>query len=53
MMDLKERTGTGAAADLADLRANATRASTLLKAMANKQRLMILCHLGRGREDRR
>ncbi len=48
MMDLKERTEAGNTADLADLRENASRASTLLKAMANKQRLMILCHLVEG-----
>ncbi len=48
MMDLKERIGDENVADLADLRENATRASTLLKAMANKQRLMILCHLVEG-----
>ena len=48
MMDLKERTGDENVVDLADLRENATRASTLLKAMANKQRLMILCHLVEG-----
>ena len=48
MMDLKESTGAGNVADLADLRENASRASTLLKAMANKQRLMILCHLVEG-----
>jgi len=48
MMDLKERTEAGSGADLADLRENAARASSLLKAMANKQRLMILCHLVEG-----
>ncbi len=48
MMDLKERTEAGNTVDLADLRENASRASTLLKAMANKQRLMILCHLVEG-----
>ncbi len=48
MMDLKERTDDRSAADLSDLRENAARASTLLKAMANKQRLMILCHLVEG-----
>ena len=48
MMDLKERTEDRSAADLSDLRENAARASSLLKAMANKQRLMILCHLVEG-----
>ena len=48
MMDLKERTEAGGMGDLADLRENAARASSLLKAMANKQRLMILCHLVEG-----
>ena len=31
-----------------DLRANARRASVLLKAMSNERRLMILCHLTEG-----
>jgi len=31
-----------------ELRANAQRASALLKAMANERRLMILCHLAQG-----
>lgn len=33
---------------LTDLRVNARRASTLLKAMSNERRLMILCHLAEG-----
>ena len=48
MMDLKERPEAGNTLDLEDLRENAARASTLLKAMANKQRLVILCHLVEG-----
>ena len=43
MMDLKAKPEIES--DLADLRDNAARASVLLKAMANKQRLVILCHL--------
>jgi len=31
-----------------DLQANATKASTLLKAMSNERRLMILCQLAQG-----
>ncbi len=31
-----------------DLQANAQRASTLLKAMSNERRLLILCHLSQG-----
>jgi DNA-binding transcriptional ArsR family regulator len=46
MMDLKEKTRAGSTGELADLRENAGRASSLLRAMANKQRLVILCHLG-------
>ncbi|MEW6984095.1 ArsR/SmtB family transcription factor [Colwelliaceae bacterium 6471] len=32
--------------DIADMRANATQAVELLKAMSNENRLLILCHLG-------
>jgi DNA-binding transcriptional ArsR family regulator len=48
MMELSEETQAETAGDLADLRENASRASSLLKAMANKQRLVILCHLVEG-----
>lgn len=48
MMDLKEKTETPSAGDPVDLRENAGRASSLLRAMANKQRLVILCHLFEG-----
>lgn len=34
--------------ELADLEANARRASTLLKAMSNERRLLILCYLTTG-----
>jgi DNA-binding transcriptional ArsR family regulator len=37
--------------ELSELRENASRASTLLKAMANKQRLLILCHLAEGEKS--
>ena len=45
MMDLKEKTRTENIGAPPDLRENAGRASSLLRAMANKQRLVILCHL--------
>jgi len=32
--------------DIAEMRANATQAAELLKAMSNENRLLILCHLG-------
>ena len=41
----------GAVSELSELRENASRASTLLKAMANKQRLLILCHLAEGEKS--
>lgn len=34
--------------DIADLKANAQKASTLLKAMSNERRLLILCSLAEG-----
>jgi DNA-binding transcriptional ArsR family regulator len=37
--------------ELSELRDNASRASKLLKAMANKQRLLILCHLAEGEKS--
>ncbi|HYH17310.1 MAG TPA: metalloregulator ArsR/SmtB family transcription factor [Azospirillum sp.] len=37
--------------DIADLQANARRASTLLKAMSNERRLLILCHLSMGEKS--
>ncbi|MGQ9366019.1 ArsR/SmtB family transcription factor [Azospirillum sp. A39] len=37
--------------DIADLQANARRASTLLKAMSNERRLLILCHLAMGEKS--
>lgn len=37
--------------DYADLDSNARRASTLLKAMSNERRLVILCHLARGEKS--
>ncbi len=40
-----------AVSELSELRENASRASTLLKAMANKQRLLILCHLAEGEKS--
>ena len=45
MMDLKEKPEAEDAGDPSDLLENASRASSLLRAMANKQRLVILCHL--------
>ncbi len=38
-------------AELADMRKNAARANVLLKAMANKWRLIILCHLADGEKS--
>jgi DNA-binding transcriptional ArsR family regulator len=38
-------------AELAELRKNAARANVLLKAMANKWRLVILCHLVEGEKS--
>jgi DNA-binding transcriptional ArsR family regulator len=35
----------------ADLEQNARKASTLLKAMANERRLLILCHLAQGEKS--
>lgn len=40
-----------AARDIDDLRANARRASALLKAMSNERRLMILCFLAQGEKS--
>jgi len=40
-----------AVSEPSELRENASRASTLLKAMANKQRLLILCHLAEGEKS--
>lgn len=37
--------------DIADLQANARKASTLLKAMSNERRLLILCHLSMGEKS--
>ncbi len=37
--------------DIAQLKDNATRASDLLKVMANQSRLMILCHLLEGEKS--
>lgn len=34
--------------DMDDLRANAARASSVLKSMSNERRLLILCHLAHG-----
>lgn len=36
---------------LEDLQANARKASTLLKAMSNERRLLILCHLAQGEKS--
>lgn len=37
--------------NIADLQANARKASTLLKAMSNERRLLILCHLSLGEKS--
>jgi len=37
--------------EIADLQANATKASDLLKVMANQARLMIMCHLLDGEKN--
>ena len=37
--------------DRAELERNARKASTLLKAMANERRLLILCHLAQGEKS--
>lgn len=37
--------------DMADLQANARKASALLKAMSNERRLLILCHLALGEKS--
>ncbi len=37
--------------DIAELQANASKASDLLKVMANQSRLMILCHLLEGEKS--
>ncbi|WP_051340467.1 ArsR/SmtB family transcription factor [Azospirillum halopraeferens] len=37
--------------EIADLQANARKASTLLKAMSNERRLLILCHLSMGEKS--
>lgn len=37
--------------DVGELQENATRASTLLKTMANEWRLLILCHLAEGEKS--
>jgi len=37
--------------DIAQLQANAGRASSLLKVMANQARLMIMCHLLKGEKN--
>lgn len=37
--------------EFADLEANARRASSLLKAMSNERRLLILCHLAQGEKS--
>ena len=48
MQDLAETAGVDDPLQLAELRDMASHASNLLKAMANKWRLMILCHLSDG-----
>jgi ArsR family transcriptional regulator, virulence genes transcriptional regulator len=48
---MKKRGRTASKADMAKLEANAARACSLLKAMANPARLMVLCQIAEGEKS--